>query len=484
MDSPWKNWRKRNPQLKPDLRGVKIVNCAFIGFDFRGVDLSEAKFTSVDVAHSNFSGATLCGADLSYHDLSTVDFKGANLYRAKLKGTLLKVMQVLRQSGIKELERYTKFSQRFRGAYLSEADLSEVDLSMVDLHGMNLARANLSRSNLSMVNLKGANLRMANLSEANLSKADLTGANISEAKLIETDLTEAILCESWLVGSFLTRATITDAWLLETQRRGWCIEGIVCEAVYWDKDRQERTTYSPGEFERLYADKTKIVLHYEGGLSPIEIATLPALIQRLEANHPGCVLRLQSVQEAPGGATVTLVVDDGGGRNPDELKVLKADIEIVSQRAIRVQRALLEERGRREQADLKLQMMYDEIFPRMMRLIMEKSPGIQITGGTIYGNVVGEVSGENAQVNYTHNDLATIEALIREMSAHHAELPLTSAERTQFEEKLKAIQEQLAAQVPNHPLLREALHSVRHILEAGVAHVLVGQWLPLLHKIG
>jgi hypothetical protein len=117
---------------------------------------------------------------------------------------------------------------------------------------------------------------------------------------------------------------------------------------------------------------------------------------------------------------------------------------------------------------------------------VEKSQSIQInvSGGTVHGNVVGDVSGANAEVHYTHNDLAALEALVSEMSAHHAELPLTSAERTQFEEKLNAIQEQLAAQAPNHSLLREALHSVRHILEAGVAHVLVGQWLPLLHKLG
>src|SRR5262249_19012143 len=121
-----------------------------------------------------------------------------------------------------------------------------------------------------------ADLSGAPLSEANLSGADLSGADLRQANLIETNL---------------DGATLTDASLWETQRAGWSIQGILCEAVYWDRDRQERTTYSPGEFERLYADQTKIVLHYAGGISPIEVATLPALIQRIEANE-GCVLRL------------------------------------------------------------------------------------------------------------------------------------------------------------------------------------------------
>ena len=109
---------------------------------------------------------------------------------------------------------------------------------------------------------------------------------------------------------------------------------------------------------------------------------------------------------------------------------------------------------------------------------------VNVSGGTIHGNIVGDVSGANAQVHYTHNDLAALEALVSEISAHSSELPLTSAEHTHLEEKLSALQKQLAAQTPNHSILREALHTVRHILEAGVAHVLVGQWLPLLHKLG
>src|SRR5262252_7758307 len=49
IDSPWEHWRKKNPRLKPDLRGAKFVDCSFRFVDFRGADLSEAQFTSVDL---------------------------------------------------------------------------------------------------------------------------------------------------------------------------------------------------------------------------------------------------------------------------------------------------------------------------------------------------------------------------------------------------------------------------------------------------
>lgn len=124
------------------------------------------------------------------------------------------------------------------------------------------------------------------------STAILQGVDFRQANLIETNL---------------DGATLTEACLWETQRAGWSIQGIICEAISWDKEGKEQTTYSPGEFERLYADKTTVVLHYVGGIiSPIEVATLPSMIEIMQQSS-GCVLRLDSLQDAPGGATVTLV---------------------------------------------------------------------------------------------------------------------------------------------------------------------------------
>jgi len=467
-------------QLKILLQGVDIWNVwreehLGIVVDLSEADLTEVNLTEVDLAGANLYKANLTKANLTGADLRYAQLDGARLIEAELRETRLRNAELHRADLSKATLVY---------ADCVDADLTEADMTRADCRWAQLVRANLSRVNLSDSDLRGVVLMSAMIEEANLARAKLSRAYLAKANLSKANLRDVDLREANLIETNLDRATLTNTHLWESQRAGWSIQGIICEAAYWDKDRKERTTYSLGEFERLYADKTKIVLHYEGGISPIEVATLPALIQQIEATHPGCILRLQSVQEDAGGATVTLVVEDGGGRNPDELHTLKADIEMVSQRAMRTQRVLLEERRIREQIETELHIVYDKIVPQIMRQAMEKSPSIQISGGIVYGNVVGEVSGENAQVHYTHNDLAALEALVSEMLTHRAELPLTSAERTQFEEKLNAIQEQLAAQGPNHSLLREALHSMRHILEAGVAHVLVGEWLPLLHKLG
>jgi uncharacterized protein YjbI with pentapeptide repeats len=325
-------------------------------------------------------------ASLSWADLTGADLSGTNLMGANLWGV------------------------DFREANLSGADLCGVDLRGVDLRETNLSRANLSginltRKDLSGTNLSGANLSQANLSGQDLSGQDLSGANLSGANLSGVDFIRALLSgtdfsQANLIKASFNGAVLSNACLWETQRAGWSIQDIICEAVYWGQDKRERTLYSAGEFERLYADKTKIVLHYEGGLFPIEIATLPALIQRIEATHPGCVLRLQSVQEAPSGATVTLVVEDEGGRSPDELRTLKAAMETAAQDVLHYQRAWLQETGRREQ----IENMYYRLFHQMIGHASGAS--ISIRDSTIQGNIVGHLSGSDAEVQYGESPAA------------------------------------------------------------------------------
>jgi len=148
-----------------------------------------------------------------------------------------------------------------------------------------------------------------------------------------------------LVNARLDGATLTGASLWETQRTGWSIKRLICESAYWDKERKELTTYEPGEFERLYAEKIKVLVRYPGGMTPLEVVTLPALIQHLEASRPGCKLRFDSIQDGPGGAVATIVVEDAGDTAPEQVGLLKADIQAEAEgKARRLRDALESER--------------------------------------------------------------------------------------------------------------------------------------------
>ena len=118
---------------------------------------------------------------------------------------------------------------------------------------------------------------------------------------------------------------------------------MICASVYWDKERREKTVYGPGEFERLFADKTRVRLFYKDGINFLEVSSLPGLIKHLEQSYPGCSLRLASIREDGGGAIVELAVDDSGGRSTEQLKQLEEE----AQQKVEYQRQALAEREKR-----------------------------------------------------------------------------------------------------------------------------------------
>src|SRR5438128_6502855 len=366
----WNAWRQQHPDVGIDLRGASLSKAHLAEADLRHVnltgailsdadltgailsdaDLSKADLRRADLRQACLSGADRSGADLSDAMLSGADLSGADLRRAHLSGAI----------GIGAIFRKADLS----GAHLSEVHLSGADLSAALLRNVHLSGADLSGAHLSAADLSKVDLRTVDLSGADLRKVDLSGADLRRAHLRQADLSEAILCGvdfrlANLIETHCNGAMLTEARLWESQRAGWSIQGVRCQAASWDRDGRERTRYSPGEFERLYAETTHIVLHYAGGLSPLALATLPALIQRMEAAHPGCVLRLRSVQAEAGDATVTLVIDDWGGHTLAELKDQAKQTQVAH-------RSALQHVDMRQAVEHQLAQLQTTLFPLLL----------------------------------------------------------------------------------------------------------------------
>jgi hypothetical protein len=211
------------------------------------------------------------------------------------------------------------------------------------------------------VRLREANLSGADLSGVNLIEANLSGADLSKASLRNTSMQTALL-----INIKLDEADLTNACLWETQRAGWSIKGVICESIFWDKPEEEKIAYNPDEFERLFAERIKLRLFYKEGISPLEIATLPALIKHLEETHPGCSLRLISIHEDSGGAVVELAVDDTDERSLQQVKQLKAAIESEAQQRIEYQRQAVIEREARLQLEGEVRQL-DSVVDKLIR---------------------------------------------------------------------------------------------------------------------
>ena len=113
----WNEWRKKNPELRPDLSGAnlrgKILDDERL-YDptLIRIDLHNANLTKIDLTHAFLHKADLCRADLTEATLV-----GTNFCQAQLCD-----------------------------AILTRADLHRANLDRADLTDANLSEANLERS--------------------------------------------------------------------------------------------------------------------------------------------------------------------------------------------------------------------------------------------------------------------------------------------------------------------------------------------------
>jgi hypothetical protein len=133
----WNEWRKKNPGIRPMLRGANLDGLKLPGVNFRGADLYGA----------NLRGTYLPDADLSE----------ATLYLASLRNALVR-----------------------------RADLSGADLSAANLRAAHLLSANLSSANLGWVDLSGANLAEVDFRDCIMGATQLGNVDLSSSKGLET----------------------------------------------------------------------------------------------------------------------------------------------------------------------------------------------------------------------------------------------------------------------------------------------------------
>jgi uncharacterized protein YjbI with pentapeptide repeats/lipoprotein-anchoring transpeptidase ErfK/SrfK/peptidoglycan hydrolase-like protein with peptidoglycan-binding domain len=167
----WSAWRKRNPNIVPDLAGVALeLGERALGpadggpIDLHAALLEGAMFRFAVLSGANLEGAGLAGGDLAHSHLDGANLKGANAGQARLDHADL------------------------TAAHLSEVDFHRASLRFANLSGADLEAADLSGSDLVHARLSGANLSGANLSKTRLDHADFDGAVLTDANLAGASL--------------------------------------------------------------------------------------------------------------------------------------------------------------------------------------------------------------------------------------------------------------------------------------------------------
>jgi TIR domain/Pentapeptide repeats (8 copies) len=120
----WNRWKRKNPDVVPDLSGMDLHGAHLSGVDLKGANLNHAGLIAAFLSQANLSGANLSYSLLTAADLSSSYLTAANVSGAHLMNTEL------------------------TAAHLTGTDLNGADLSGAHLHGADLEGADFSNATL------------------------------------------------------------------------------------------------------------------------------------------------------------------------------------------------------------------------------------------------------------------------------------------------------------------------------------------------
>jgi uncharacterized protein YjbI with pentapeptide repeats/class 3 adenylate cyclase len=380
----WPQWKESNSQSD-----IVFEDEEFQDVDLSGFDFSNVHFINCHFSHCKFKKTNFISANLTESEFTHCDFHEAKLIAAVLEQT------AFRKCGLLSVNLLTA---QFKKTIIVNTDLTHIDLQSIDLNGIvldgcdlrkqNLAGKDLTSASLKQADLRGADLTNAIFNHANLSSAllaatrvnkcqfkqadlsntNLSSLNLSNANLYAANLSGCDLSGTNLSDANLSKANITNTILFNINSIGWDISGIHCDYAYWDQKATTKTTYLPNEFERMYAESLMIDLKYDYRLTANEIATLPILIEHLQACHWGVSLRLKSVKDIAGGAQVRLVVDEVGHYS---VKDLENSLREEASRIQNAQLAMRADKGMQKELREAVAGIKDKFWPRLLELAAE-----------------------------------------------------------------------------------------------------------------
>ena len=288
----WNKWREENINNTPDLLGATLSKATLSKANLCGACLNDSTLRRATLARADLTEATLARADLSVANLSEATLSEADLREATLWRACLREADLRRSDLCK--------------ADLREADLRGADLRVACLNEANLCGAHLRGADLRGANLIQADLRGADFSEADLCKANLRGAYLNNANLRNSKLTNCICVNTEFTDVDLEHADLTGIIFKRTVTFGWNIEGVTCDYIFLDEERNKRQPeyrdFEPGEFEDFYQSLPTMEFVFKHGMKWFDVLIMDRIDKEFQTEKPELGMKLLSI--------------DGRGKNP------------------------------------------------------------------------------------------------------------------------------------------------------------------------
>jgi len=207
----WNGWRRKNPDIRPDLRKADFHEATLFGTDvdpyLSHIDFHNTILFEADLGRANLTRANFHDADLRATNLSNSNLQEANLNRALLMDADLRSAN-LNDANLMEAN--------LRKANLTAADMRDAELSGATLVRAVLDGADLTRATLRRTFLRGASLVRTNFSKAHMSDVDLGSTNLSQANLSDAHLRGAFVQDADMSGAILAGANLMYSRFVET----------------------------------------------------------------------------------------------------------------------------------------------------------------------------------------------------------------------------------------------------------------------------
>lgn len=281
----WNQWRKENPDIKPDLRGTYLRRVHLVGANLIDANLDGANLRDADLADSNFCRAILIDASFDSADLKHANFDGAVLIAGD-----------------------------FTGAILIDTNFRDADLTSAKFYDAILIGANFRDADLSGVNLNNANIKKADLSNVKLKRVQALSTNFESTNL--------------------TGACIED-WNINSQTN---LQNVKCDYIYlkysfskkenryiFSDRRPHHGNFKKGEFTQLFqkALETVDLIFSEG----IEWTAFLDSYQQLQAEVKSEELSIQAIEKKSGSAFVVRLEVPADANKAEIEKYIKQEYE-------------------------------------------------------------------------------------------------------------------------------------------------------------
>ncbi len=313
---------------------------------------------------------TLLAEHVLWRKKRTNPKKGKRLTFQKLKP----IIEIYKNSGLGSIKLTTRnltkadFSSAefpegmvFAHSILSEVNFSNSVLSNIDFSYCKFVCTRFERSNISSCNFN--NSRWVNIFEmasemthcifdqssfrdidfsyshfinSSFKGSFLAGENLSDSSAINCDFTDADFAGARLINTDLSGSILTGARLYGSSHTDWCIEGVECQYVYWDREGKERfppeNDFHEGEFSKQYRHYTKFSCPFKEGITPLDLMLATHIVDEINAADLGFIVRVDNASVRGLNPTLNFIIEKGDEKRDEAKETFSTVFERLSGR--------------------------------------------------------------------------------------------------------------------------------------------------------